>query len=453
MFFGESHARQSAPQDTVRLSFPEFLEKAKEASNILRARERQIIIAQSRRDEARASRFIPGATATTAHGFIPGVKASDPTLPQDQLYLDPGLRNDWEDWAFFNQLEITAIQPLYTWGAIRNAINAAQSGVRAAEFEYRTEEQNYELQLFQLYQARLLSMELQRLIKDARRQLVQAEDELFRLLDEGDESLEEADVFKFELFKYEFFDQAEQIDQNTLFVERAWRIALGEYDNNTLFLPEENFLDPIEYQHRELDFYMQYALASRPEIHRLKAARDAAEFGLNAMRAQYYPAVILGITGRYAYAPNRPRQRNPFINNPSNTSSVTFGFGFRQNLNFMQLRSRTDRSREQMRQAEFAVEAVQDGIRLDVSDQYRSYLIARTRVENTSEALNVSREWMRMEQLDYDLGFGDVLNLVDAIRSNLELEASSRQRIHDLNVTIAKLYNKAGLPVIELFTN
>lgn len=440
-------------QDTLRLSFPDFLEMSMQASNELKARQRQVNIAESRHSEARASRFLPNATATTAHGLLPGVKASDPSFSRDELYLDPGLRNDWEDWAFFNQLEISALQPIYTWGAISNAIKAAQSGVKVAEYSYRTEQQAYELQLFQLYQAKLLSMELQRLIDDARSTLDRAERELNKMIDEGDDQIEDADVYQFEIFKYQFYAQADEIDQNSQFVDRAWRIALGDMNSQTVYLPETNFLDPVEYVHNELTYYQQYALSGRPELHQMQSVKQAAQHGLDATIAQNYPALILGITGRYAYAPNRPRQRNPFISNVSNTSSVTFGFGFRQSLNFMQLKSRTERSREQLRQAGYAVDAVKDGIHFEVAETYKNYLIARSRYENTEKSLDVSRQWLRQEQLDYDIGFGDVLNLVDAMKSNLELEAAFKQRIHDLNVNTGKLFKTAGIPLRQLFLN
>ena len=73
-----------------------------------------------------------------------------------------------------------------------------------------------------------------------------------------------------------------------------------------------------------------------------------------------------------------------------------------------------------------------------------------SRLTNTKEALNVSNEWLRMEQIDYDLGFGDVEKLIDAVKSTLELEVELRQRIYDFNVTVGKLNKASGLPVMPV---
>ena len=38
-----------------------------------------------------------------------------------------------------------------------------------------------------------------------------------------------------------------------------------------------------------------------------------------------------------------------------------------------------------------------------------------------TQALNIAKEWLRSEQLDYDLGFSESKDLIDTIRQELEL--------------------------------
>ena len=445
-------ARTTALQDTVELTFTDFLDLALERSKELNARRQSIGMAQARQSEAKASRYLPNFEVITAHGLVPGVSGAD-GFSNSQLYLDPSLRNDWEDWAFFNQFEVTALQPVYTWGAISSAIKASQAAVRIATYDFEADQRNTELQLFQLYQGRLLAMELDRLIDEAERNLRTAERELQQLLDEGSTEIDDADLYQFEIFIYQFETEAEDVRQNLSFLERAWAVALGSREYNQIYRPAERFLDPLDEEVEDIQMYLSHALQARPEVLQLGAVRDAAEFGLQATRAQTYPALFIGANYRFAYASNRPRQRNPFISNPANTSSLTVGVGIRQNLNFFILNSRTERSRLQSRQAGYALEAVKDGVELDVSDKYKDAVVARSRMETTRGALEVSRNWLRQEQLDYDIGFGDVTNLVDAVRSNLELEAESRQRIHDFNIRYARLLNASGFSLNQFFLN
>ena len=86
---------------------------------------------------------------------------------------------------------------------------------------------------------------------------------------------------------------------------------------------------------------------------------------------------------------------------------------------------------------------------LDASDKYKNAMLAQRRVETSSEALQTSKEWLQQEQIDYDLGLGEVKNLVEAVKTNLELEVQYRQRVFEYNVSLGRLRQAAGRPIID----
>jgi outer membrane protein TolC len=435
-------------QDTLRLNIHEFIERGLRESTMLKARQQSVEIAGTRIQEAKASRILPNASANTAHGLVPGVKGTQGN-PPGSLYLDPTLRNDWEDWAIFTRAEITAIQPIYTWGAISNAIKAAESGAKAAEATFQGEISQYETSLWELYYAKLLALELSRLVDRANSEFRRADRELEKLLEEGDDSIEDKDIYEFNIFRHEFDMMAEEVNENLKTVNRIWNLALNT-DHQIVFLPEEQFLDVLEVTIGDIGYYEQRAMVSRPEMRQINAVVDAAQHGLQVARAQNYPSFFLGLSASVAVTPNRPKQDNPFIQNRTNFSNLVYGFGFRQNLNFGIMKSRQERSQIQFRQASYTKEAVTDALRLDLAERYKNVMVARSRIDHLGKAYNISNEWLRQEQLDYDLGFGDVKNLVDAVKKNLELEVALKQRTHDFNVSIGRLYRAAGIPFHEL---
>src|SRR5690606_3568008 len=130
--------------------------------------------------QARLLGFLPTFELTTNHGIVPDVVsdsilANGSPLPREEYYLDPNLDNDWSKLKIFTQAEIRLLQPLYTWGAIRNAVKAAQSGANAAREQFLMGQTKVELRLYELYYARILSLELKRLLTDARKQFDEAE--------------------------------------------------------------------------------------------------------------------------------------------------------------------------------------------------------------------------------------------------------------------------------------
>ncbi len=446
--FSPVKAHSPSP-DTVYITFEEFAAIAKEYSANLDARRKNVEMAENRIRQAHANRLLPDLRLTTAHGLVPGVKSRDPNITPGQYYLDPNLENDWEDWGIFTQAEISGLQPIYTWGAIGNLVNAARKGAEAARYELDSQKESFTLQLFELYQSALLIADLERLTNEALRQLNEVERELERLRDEGDPSIEEKDVFEFYILKAEFEAEVAEMELTRDFIRRSWGLVLASGPDR-VYLPSERFFDPVAVTVQDFGFYENNALFNRPELRGLRAAGEAANYGLQASRAQYFPSMFLGLSAGFGYTPNRPRQNNPFIRNNTNFLSARLGVGFQQNLNFWQTSNRVERSRIQKRQLDDFHDAAKDGILLELSDRYREARISESRRESRIKALEISSEWVRTEQIDIDIGFGDVRNLLDAVKKKMELELEISQLTFNLNLNMARLYRAAGLPLGEL---
>jgi outer membrane protein TolC len=440
-------------QDTVRVSLPEFVAAAMEQAPVRPLSALRIDLAENRYREARLSRFVPRLELTTAHGLVPGVRSTSPAFdyPSDQLYLDPSLRNDWNDWGVFTRAEITTLQPIYTWGALRNAIEAARHGADIARYDHEIESGRLELQLVELYQSRLLAIELKRLIDEARTDFRKAEEKLTELLEAGDEAVSDADLFKFNLFREEFEGRSREADETLRFLDAAWRLALGmDGRDPVVVMPADTYLVPADTTILPFALYEEQAMRQRPELRKAHAAAEAARHGLQAANAQRYPHVFFAFSASYAKTPNRPRQANPFIVNNANFESIRYGIGIRQNLNFGMMRNSADRSRIQLEQARQARSAAETGIRLELLETYRTASIALSRYRQVTVQLQISNEWLRLEQINYDYDIGEIKDLVDAVQRNLELKALEKQRAFEWNVQVGRLSAKSGASVVNL---
>ena len=106
-----------------------------------------------------------------------------------------------------------------------------------------------------------------------------------------------------------------------------------------------------------------------------------------------------------------------------------------------------ERSRLEVKRLEFIEDAARDGIMIELNDSFRIAAISKAKVQRTQEALKIAKEWLRSEQLDYDLGFGESKDLIDAVRQELELRLEEKQSIFEYNQAMAKLNKSAGLPL------
>lgn len=439
-------------QDTVKVSLQEFIEIGINNSGQLDFEQQKVSLAENRIDQAQNQRYLPRFDLSTQHGLVPGVKSNVEGLDPNEFYLDPDLENDWEDIGVFTRAEVNAIQPIFAWGGLRSLVKAARAGAESAKEQFESQQSNIEMRLYELYESYLLSVELQRLLDEANGKIEDIGEQIEEQRESGDSELDESDVFKFEIFKSEFAIRAAEVNENIAYIKSIWSYVT-QSDENTVYMPDLQFLDPVGNSIQELDYYRSHAIQERAEVKAIEAGIEAAEYGLDATKAQNYPTLFLGLSGSYANTPNRPRQSNPFIINNSNYASAAFGIGIRQNLDFFSMKADVERSNIQYNQAKYLKDAAVDGIVLEINDKYKNASLSKVKVDRTDEALVTSKKWLRQEQLDYDFGMGDTKDLIDAMQKELELKVQLKREIFEFNKNMAELYKASGMDITTLKLN
>src|SRR5690625_1614049 len=98
-------------------------------------------------------------------------------------------------------------------------------------------------------------------------------------------------------------------------------------------------------------------------------------------------------------------------------------------------------------------EALSEGVVLELNETYWEAVIAESKVRQTEESLAIARNWVRNEKINYDLGFGGMEELVDAVRQELELRVELKQSVFGLNKKMGALYKASGVPVTQMNLN
>lgn len=436
------HRAAGQALDTLRVTLEGALERSLEASPEVDASEAKHAYAHARLSLARASRFLTEFSATSAHSVAPAIDNPNNT-PADRLYLDPDVRNDWDDLSPFNRIEFEAVQPLWTWGQLGSSIDAARAGVDVGAAGVRMTENDVLERTAELYYSLQLADALGRLTREAGDIVEQAKEEIDRLLEEGASDVDYADLFQVEITEQEFLQRVIEVNES----RKLARAALARQ----LFLPEGQTveadalaLEPIDMELGPLEEWQTLAIADRPELAGVQAGVLARESLVEVARSDYYPKLFLGLSGKWAYAPGRERQRNPFVGDPFLSRGLQAGFALRQNLNFSQTRATVQQAEAEHAEVRSQAEGLRQLVLFEVEEAYRRVLIARAAVSAREEALLISKRWLRDEQINFDLDLGDTENLVRAVRDNLSLQAEREQAVFDFNKAVIRLLKKAG---------
>jgi outer membrane protein TolC len=428
--------------DTLRFNLESAIERALDESPQVAAVASRREYASARARLARASRYLTEFSLTSAHSAAPGLDNPNGT-PTNRLFLDPDVRNNWDDLRPFNQVEIELLQPIYTWGELGGNVRAASRAVMVEDAAVRAEETAVALQTAKLFFGLLLTDALKIVARDAGDVVQDAKEEIERLLNEGAPDVDDADLFQVLITEQEFNRLVVEVEEK----KRTAEVAL----RRQLLLPDDVFvmadaviLAPIPFQLGSLDEYQELALQNRPELEKAAAGLAARQALVEVARSDYYPKLFLGGKFRAAATAGRYSQENPYHGDRLRGSSLEAGLGVRLGLSFHQTRARVEQARAQASEVGFQLDALRQLVLFEVEEAYRSLITAQAALDAAQEAYRLSKEWLQMETVNFDLDLGDTENLVRAVRANLDLQAKEYQAIYDYNVAVMRLLQTSG---------
>ncbi len=434
------------PRDTLVVDVTDAVVRALDVSPEVGAVASELAFAEARKNLALASRFATEFNLQTAHAVAPGLKNVPEGVDTDELYLDPDVRNNWEDWRPLNRFEASLIQPIYTWGELSGSIQAARYGIDVEKASVQEKEIEIALRTGELYYGLLLAEALERLAVEAGDIVDQADREIRRLLDEGAEDVDDADLFKVQITEQEILTRVVEVNQRLRTVRSALELQLFLPPSITV-AADDQVLTPISFALDSLEAYQNRAFENRPELAQARAGVAAREALVNVARSNYFPKLFLGIESRITLSEGRYRQPNPYVSDPYRGRSLRAGLGLRLPLNFAQTRARVEQAEAERNEVRYQMTAAHQLVLFEVEEAYRNLIAARAAMEAQHEALRIARDWLRTEQINFDLDLGDTENLVDAVQAALELEAGYFERVQRYNVTVLRLLAATGMLV------
>lgn len=295
----------------------------------------------------------------------------------------------------------------------------------------------------ELYYSLQLADALGRLTRESGDIVEQAKNEIDRLLEEGASDVDYADLFQVEITEQEFLQRVVEVEESRKLARAALSRQLFLADGQSVETRNQ-VLDPIAIDMKSLEVWQSIAISDRPEVRQADAGVLARSALVEVAQSDYFPKLFLGLTGKWAYAAGRERQRNPYVSDPFLSRGVRAGLVVQQNLNFSQTRAKVRQAQAQRAEVRSQEEALRQLILFEVEEAYRKVLIAQSAVSAREEALLISKRWLRDEQINFDLDLGDTENLVRAVRDNLSLRAQREQTVFNLNVAIIRLLRKTG---------
>ena len=387
--------------------------------------------AATRVTRARAATLLPRLRFQSVSGLVPDAEGDVFNPPGDTTGLRP--------LGLFNRSEFEFVQPLFTFGYLSQLRKAAGAGVEVEEASLAERRLDVILEVKELYYGVLLAEDLSGLAGSLIEELEKKRDEI----NEDDPDIPLSAPYKLRLALLELQQKRRRLDDELSLAREAlaWKAGLEEGVSVEI---ADRILEPQEARVGALDTLVATALARRPEWQQLASGIRAKKALREASRSAYYPQIYLGGGLRYAVAPGRQDQHNPFVKDDFNFFNGGVFLGLRQSFEWGMLGADADKAQAELFQLKAKESAALQGIKLDVRRAHGVFQRADSGVESARQARRLSREWLQIARGEYDMDPSEVKELISAFEAYAATEQALSQAIFDYNMALAKLERAVG---------
>ncbi len=416
-----------------RLSLQQAVARAR-TNPLVRAAKDQRRAAEARLAEARGARF-PRAEILSFIAPSPEITCLDADCSRTEP-RDPRLSAD----GIFAGLRVGVIQPLFTFGKIDAAIDAAGSAAQATDALALGVTADVMLETSRSYFGVGLARELVAMLEDGERQIAKGKQVLIERLEQGDPDVTVQDRLRLETLQAEVSLRLSEAREGEAMALLALRTLVGDAEADT----DATALEPLVYALGEARTYEVQARAQRPE---LRAAREgvAALEGLSRVeRARWLPDFALVAGFNIARAQGVDEQPSAFANDPFNNTTGEVALVMRWTVDPGAQLARVDRAESELSRGRALLEAARRAGGAAVLQAHTHAVETRARLVAAREGEKNARGWVASVVQADAIGTVSAKDLADAYLAYFLLHGRMLQSTFDWNVAVMNLQRAIG---------
>ncbi|HEX4475633.1 MAG TPA: TolC family protein [Polyangiaceae bacterium] len=379
-------------------------------------------------------RMLPfgGFTATAGVALAPTVSGTAFYSPNTDAAITSSMALAW-------RVGIDGAVPLWTFGKISNAIDAAKAQVKVGEENVQKSKNEVRLTVRQAFYGVELARDARSLVDDAL-------ERVDKYLPRVEEKVKNGDGDDIQLLKLKIH-RAELIARRSE-AERQERVALSGLRFLTgmgaeLDVPDE----PLKPLHRVLGPVSQYLTAARlfrPEVNMARAGVVARRAQVELEKARFFPDFALALSASRSYAPEVADQLNPFVRDDANYLRYGFGLVLNWKLDFLPQAARVAQARAQLEEIRATERYALGGVGVEVETAFAETEDAAKRLEAWTDAARFAKQWLVKVQEGIDVGTFNDEDIVDPAKEYALKRFYQMSATLDYNMALAKLALATG---------
>lgn len=383
---------------------------------------------------ARAARWLPMSSATLLTGPVPEAHGSvtDPRTSSRTL----------EGIGPFGRIDISVVQPVFTWGRLGAARDAANAGVDARTKLLQDTTSQVQLRVVQLFWGTSLANRLLAIAADVEKALADVDKRISDSLAEGSATVAPSDRFKLDLYK-------SLLRRRKADAQKGREVAHAALAATLAAPPERVVVQDVALPVPATDVpdsaaAVRTAQERRPDLRALDQAIAARSAEVKAARAAMLPQIFVGGTFAYSYAPNRDIQLNPWAGDWFNTLAFGVAVGFRQDLAFPLLHAQAEKAAAERTTLEQQRVALARLVEVQVESAVADVRAAAERYEASKTSLKTAKSWFRSAGLDFEAGVAEAKDVLEAYGAYVENQVEQATATYEMVMARARLDQITG---------
>lgn len=326
--------------------------------------------------------------------------------------------------------------PLWTFGKLSAARDAAKHGVRGAEYNLERAQQGLVYNVRRAFFGLQLALDAKQMLSEGLPRLQRARKHLAAQLEEGEADPTEA--YRMDTTVAEVTARQSEIERLEQSALEALRQLTGKKRVQVPDCPSTARV----YETRDQTQYQELAAAHRPELGMLRAAMGAREADLAAKRASLYPDLALALEAEGRYIPGQTAfsHYTPYL--------VGAALVARWKLDFYGHAKRAERAEHLMAETASQRARALQGIMLEVADLYQQVQDADRRMAAWEAGHRSARRWFVTAAQGHQVGATTTKELIDGVANYFKARFAHLQAIHDRNLALAALEQAVGAPLL-----
>ena len=420
------------PAAPIVLTLDDCIRMALKAAPELGEAQGDIALATSKLDEAKGYRF-PQLQLTTLVGPAPIAYRSDvsPNVLTDKPFSFDAL-------TWFTSADATIIQPLYTFGKISENMKAATHGIEVDRSRKEQRANEVVQKVHEYYNGLLLAREMKELVLEIEEILIKAREKAQKLLDQGSDSVDEVDLYKLDAFSGIATKYLEEAKKGEALALAALRARLGLPIDAQLETGTERLVI-VDAEIPTLEKYIENARNRRPEFRQIAEGLKARTALVEAAKANYYPDIFLGGLFSWAYADEREKIQNPYINDQFNHLNAGVALGARWKLDFGITGAKVAGERAQYNRLLSTKEFADTNVPLQVKKYYLDLIEAKNSALATRGAYLNAKKWTVTAVANFDFGMGPAKDIFEALQAYSSMRSDFFKSIYNYRIAAANL--------------